>query len=487
MELKHLKYGVFFLFSLMLLAACSKNTDNIDFKPVGAFEISSDNVKEGEVVKFTSLAFDEGGKIAYWHWDFGDGDTSTAENPTHAYKSAGKYTVRLSVKDNDGRGNENGFSKEITVVKAPETTGTLKIVWQFNTQYMFNDASPTISSDGIIYIGNDAKSTRGEDNIYAIKNGNKVWSYLAGDVVRSTPAIGTDGTVYIGTYDKNLYAFKPDGSIKWTFDLKGNAKYSSPAIALDGTIYIGTTKDYLYAINPDGSEKWHLEADGDFNGTPVIGSDGTIYCAATDGYFYAVNADGTQKWKTQYGSWNGTNPAIGPDGTIYFGGEQKGDSLGVFIAFDPGDGSVKWKKNYKEKISYGGPAVAEDGTIYIGGLGKKLIAYTPEGNKKWSFDCGEIRCVPAIDNNGNIYFGDNTGTFYVLTPEGSLKYEPLKLGNNVWSSPLIGNDGTIYMSVDQEDKTGIVYALKSDAIGPANAPAWPMKGKNEQRTSNVKD
>ncbi|WP_292387765.1 PKD domain-containing protein [Methanosarcina sp. UBA5] len=37
-----------------------------------------------------------------WNWDFGDGATSTDENPTHAYSSAGNYTVKLTASNEAG-------------------------------------------------------------------------------------------------------------------------------------------------------------------------------------------------------------------------------------------------------------------------------------------------------------------------------------------------------------------------------------------------
>jgi PKD repeat protein len=37
-----------------------------------------------------------------WHWDFGDGTSSTEQNPTHAYTQAGSYTVSLTVTDRSG-------------------------------------------------------------------------------------------------------------------------------------------------------------------------------------------------------------------------------------------------------------------------------------------------------------------------------------------------------------------------------------------------
>jgi PKD repeat protein len=38
-----------------------------------------------------------GGPIDIWNWDFGDGGTSTSQNPSHIYNTAGKYTIRLTV------------------------------------------------------------------------------------------------------------------------------------------------------------------------------------------------------------------------------------------------------------------------------------------------------------------------------------------------------------------------------------------------------
>ncbi|MFC1876593.1 aldehyde ferredoxin oxidoreductase N-terminal domain-containing protein [Thermodesulfobacteriota bacterium] len=41
-----------------------------------------------------------------WAWDFGDGNTSTEENPTHTYTAGGKYTVSLTVTNDVGTDTE---------------------------------------------------------------------------------------------------------------------------------------------------------------------------------------------------------------------------------------------------------------------------------------------------------------------------------------------------------------------------------------------
>ena len=60
-------------------------------------------------------------------------------------------------------------------------------------------SSPAIGSDGTVYVGSFDK------NIYAItEKGAKIWEFQAEDFISSSPAIGSDGTVYVGSEDKDL-------------------------------------------------------------------------------------------------------------------------------------------------------------------------------------------------------------------------------------------------------------------------------------------
>ena len=53
-------------------------------------------------VEFTATARDVNGSIASYHWDFGDEEESTEQNPVHTYQRSGRYTAVLTVTDNDG-------------------------------------------------------------------------------------------------------------------------------------------------------------------------------------------------------------------------------------------------------------------------------------------------------------------------------------------------------------------------------------------------
>ncbi|MCH2081745.1 MAG: PKD domain-containing protein, partial [Saprospiraceae bacterium] len=72
--------------------------------PVAAFEANENGLE----VSFTNLTTDANS----YEWDFGDGNTSTAENPTHLYEMAGDYTVILTAENECG---EETFQLQITV------------------------------------------------------------------------------------------------------------------------------------------------------------------------------------------------------------------------------------------------------------------------------------------------------------------------------------------------------------------------------------
>ena len=116
----------------------------------------------------------------------------------------------------------------------------------------------------------------------------KKWAFKTYEGVGSSPAIGTDGTIYVGSWDKNLYAINPDGSKKWAFKT-GNWVTSPPAIGSDGTIYVGSKDKNLYAISPDGLKKWAFKTGDRVVSSPAIGNDGTIYVGSWDDYLYAIS------------------------------------------------------------------------------------------------------------------------------------------------------------------------------------------------------
>jgi outer membrane protein assembly factor BamB len=79
-------------------------------------------------------------------------------------------------------------------------------------------------------------------------DGSQLWAFETNGSIFSSPAVGSDGTVYVGSNDNHLYALDPDdGSLKWFFETDGSL-LSSPALAADGTVYVSSYGGYVYAI-----------------------------------------------------------------------------------------------------------------------------------------------------------------------------------------------------------------------------------------------
>jgi len=90
--------------------------DAFDPPPTADFSF----VAEGLAATFTDQSIDADGTIGSWAWDFGDGGTSTLQNPAHAFAAAGMYTVTETVRD--------GSNQEASVTSMPVTVvpcGTL--------------------------------------------------------------------------------------------------------------------------------------------------------------------------------------------------------------------------------------------------------------------------------------------------------------------------------------------------------------------------
>jgi hypothetical protein len=158
--------------------------------------------------------------------------------------------------------------------------------------------------------------------------------------VAASAAVGSDGSVYVGSFDSNLYALNPlTGAVKWKFPT-GYHIYSSAALAADASgntsaIYVASADGMLYALNPDGTLQWKYDTGDVIRSSPVIGKspDGKtdiVYFGAGNGKLYAINADGSLRWafdttssEPELADRNDLNgsPALGKTG-IYIGGEH---------------------------------------------------------------------------------------------------------------------------------------------------------------------
>jgi len=131
----------------------------------------------GLTCNFTSTSRDPDGSIASYSWNFGDGATSTAQNPSRTYTAGGNYSVTLRVTDNQGA-QSTTTSKTVTVTApnsapvvnaGPDAHALTGLLW--STSFSFSDA-----------------------------NGNGPWSYTInwGDGTTSSGTRTTQGSFTVG-------------------------------------------------------------------------------------------------------------------------------------------------------------------------------------------------------------------------------------------------------------------------------------------------
>ena len=401
---------------------------------------------------------------------------------------------------------------------------TITTVWTYSMPEKVSRTGPAIASDGTIYIGCNytTRNTLGvgltENNFFAINPNNTLkWqiSLTEGaafdkvDAIESSPSISSDGSIYMGGhFGRRLYKINPADGTFITRDLGSRIRYSAAAFANDGTVYQGTrnngVKGFRSLTADFATENWVYPAAPvpavDFNSTPTIATDGTIYAVGANNTIYALNPNGTLKWSTPYSAAVGfasSAIALANDGTVYVSAKLNTpvapDTLadGILMALNPTDGSVKWSVTLVDtNVEQGGPAVAADGTVYLGNNGGFMRAYNPNtGAQLWSFTAsGGIEVVPAIDNLGRLYFGTTTGNFYVLNSDGTLAYDMLDLGDRIDSSAAIDKDGSIYVAANEGNGAGSgkLYKLQTTATG-LQTGGWPMYAGNLRHTSNIQD
>jgi hypothetical protein len=254
----------------------------------------------------------------------------------------------------------------------------LNVLWSLDLWGRMS--SPVISEEGIIYITTFGEGLISLHGLYAIYGNGEIKWFIPNvwEDSGKVPAIGPDGTIFYGGSDLPIRAVSPNGDVLWEYyevypypiDIGERGSYEKAPICVgpDGTAYVGTSRHNMYAFGPDGSIKWKYEAPSDILACASLGSDGTVLfstCRDTDyksQRLYALDHDGEKIWSYKYGSSLCSPAVISSEGNIYFY-----DQWALF-ALD-GDGDLIWKReiytssfNLDEAAS---PVIGNDGAVYM--------------------------------------------------------------------------------------------------------------------------
>ncbi len=148
-------------------------TQGINVYPLPVADFTTADVCLGDPMTFTNQASVSGGGVFTCSWDFGDGDTSSIENPSHTYLNAGNFNVVLTATTNTGCISTTMHT--VTVNDAPDARFSANNVCQ-NEITTFNDLST--APNGIIVAWNwtfgDGTSSQSKNPVH-VYNGAGVY------------------------------------------------------------------------------------------------------------------------------------------------------------------------------------------------------------------------------------------------------------------------------------------------------------------------
>jgi outer membrane protein assembly factor BamB len=277
------------------------------------------------------------------------------------------------------------------------------------------DTAPVIDGHGSIYVIDKAGT------VHAVQpNGTARWTRSLGGANHSAITLSrNDLTLYIGSSEKTDDDEKPkkpkhgenyglralsalDGSLQWVSPV--NEKLTAPALGKDGTLYVGSDKGRLLALYPhDGSIRWSVDEKSCAGGcgkwkkvtqTPAIGPNGLITFGTQEGILLQVSRAGEVQWALDLGDRLWGSPVLDEDGVAFVA-----THLGALYAIDP-NAEVLWSLDGGDHF-HASAALGSQGTLY---LGTKYGKYYSIGmGPKSSFSSLPVQptSVPPRDDDGN--------------------------------------------------------------------------------------
>ncbi|MFO0611444.1 MAG: PQQ-binding-like beta-propeller repeat protein [Polyangiaceae bacterium] len=352
----------------------------------------------------------------------------------------------------------------------------------------------------------------GRSAVHPTKTGGALWSFPTGKGIFSSPVVGADGTVYVGSADRTFYAINEDGTLRWSL-LTGEIIDSSALLDDKGRVYFGSGDGKLRALDAKtGTPIWQMDADPPstnsafinwFEGNVAIGPDGTLYVPNDNFFVYAVDRDsGVPKWRFKMPDQTWSLPAVdAKTGTLFIGNNNLlpllgqntfsilpdgstnwskaslgtvaasplltadgkmivGGFDGYVRAYDANSGEVLWESATRDHV-YASAALLPDGAIVAPSCDGTIYALEPStGAVRWAFDTREpIRSSPAVDAEGNVYVGSGEGRLFVLGPDGKLRWSILLIAddrNDLNASPALGARA-IYIAGESGEVFSVPY------------------------------
>ena len=435
-----------------------------DAGPSADFSASPATGAEPLTVALTDLSTSHDG-IVSWLWDFGDGQTSTEQNPTHVYAQDGTYTVTLTVTEADADGDVETKAGYVTVsgtgpaadFSATPTSGTepLTVVfadlsssydgivswlWDFGDGQTSMEQNPThvYAQDGTYAVTltvteADADSDTETKASYVTVSGTGPAADFS-----ATPTSGTEPLTVVFTDASTSY----DGIVSWLWDF-GDGQTSTEqnpthVYAQDGTYTVTLTVTEADADSDTETKASYVTVSGtgpaaDFSATPTSGTEPLTVVFAD----LSASYDGIVTWLWDFGDGQ-TSTEQSPTHVYAQDGTY---TVTLTVTEADGDSDTETKASYVTATDGTPPAVP---ALLAPANGKRTTDSTP-----W-LDWSDV--------------SDPSGVHYELQVDDSADFSSLAY-SHTW---LNGSSHSLATALAD----GVYYWRVRAVDGAGNASAW---------------
>src|SRR5206468_3463853 len=203
------------------------------------------------------------GSISAYSWTFGDGATSTAQNPSRTYAAGGTYTVTLTVTDNQGATASTSKSITVTAPNQPPTAAFTASCSGLTCSFTSSRSDPDGSindyswtfGDGATATPHNPSHTYAAGGTYTVTlkvtDNQGATGSTSHSVTVSQPNLpptvnaGSDATVLLGLlYTEQATFSDPDNDGPWSYTISwGDGSATSGSTSSESSI--SATHTYL--------------------------------------------------------------------------------------------------------------------------------------------------------------------------------------------------------------------------------------------------
>jgi gliding motility-associated-like protein len=258
--------------------------------PVAAF-ITSTNVCQGSAITFSDGSTANSSAIIAWNWTFGNGQTSSLQNPVITYPASGNFNVTLSVTNSNGC--TSAITQNIAINPLPvANAGPDKII-------CVGGSASLIASGGIAYSWNPGGQTT--DVISVSPLNSTVYTVTVTDA----NGCSANATVNVTVNPLPVIVVTPDQSVcagnAATLSASGAVSYIwSPSGSTTAAISVSPASSTTYAVtgtNTNGCSATNFVT-VDINPVPVVSLSNVFICPGVNAVLNAGNAGSQYQWST---------------------------------------------------------------------------------------------------------------------------------------------------------------------------------------------